>query len=324
MSLIAMLLFAAPLFSAEGPSHAVKPIELLATLGRADKIVVYDSTPAIYADGVSAPERILYSSADPKDIAELRSAIAVERPAEWFRCACIPPIEIEASWKGKRLGVISVYEDLTIGFSRWSGDARIADREILLKWFDSRGITGPRHRVEGMRAREEADRAASERWIRAMPSSVRPLWPKLMHDSQWWSWPPAAVTTSAKILKPELGREFPESKHRILALFSWFGSGAGPWSGYPAYEDVVPHLLLEYQPSELFAALRDTTLTESETEGAARFFSGYCYGYLFCPPEENKLAPLLPTEIKNSLLEHVLKGSDQDKVARARSAFEQR
>lgn len=322
----AIFVFGCPFLAADetAKTHPVRPTELLVTIGRADKIVVYDSSPAIYTDGTSAPARILYTSVNRRDISELREAIVIEPPRGWFRCACYPPIEIALSRNGKELGVISVYESLTIGFSRWSGDARIADQEKLLQWFDSRGITGPRRSIEEIQAMDKAARAASERWLNAMPSSLRPLWRRLMNNSQLWLNPPAAAPAIANVLKPELEREFPDPKKRILALLSWFGSGAGPWSGYPAYEDVPPELLLRYQPSDLLAALRDASLTESEMEGAARFFSLYCYGYSFCPPEKRKLFQLLPEDVGKSLLDHVLKGADRDKANYALRAFEQK
>jgi hypothetical protein len=303
-------------------THAVKPAELLAAIGQADKIVVSDSAPGAYVGGGSAPPRVLYSSASPRDISELREAIAIEPPKGWFRCACIPPIEIILSRSGKEFGVISVQEDLTIGFSRWSRDARSADQEKLLQWFDARGITGPRRGVEGIRAREKADRLASERWLSATPSSLRPLWPKLMEDQHWWSDPPSAVRASVNVLTPELAKEYSDVPHRIRALFAWFGSGVGPWSGFPVYEDVPAQLLLKYQPAELINALQGTTPTHSEMEGAARFFAGYTYGALFRPKEDKTLIALIPAQLKKSPLEHVLKGGDQDNIKRARSAFD--
>src|SRR6266478_924136 len=125
-------------------THAVRPAELLAVIGHADKIVVSDSMPGAIVGGGSAPPRILYSSASLRDISELRKAIIIEPPKGWFRCACIPPIEIILSRSGKELGVISVQEDLTIGFSRWSGDARSADQEKLLQIRGSRVARPPR------------------------------------------------------------------------------------------------------------------------------------------------------------------------------------
>jgi hypothetical protein len=309
------------------PTHAADPAELRAAIGRADKVVVYDSTPAINIPGIAGTNvgpRILYSSVDPKDISALRESIAVERPKSWFRFACLPYIDIVLSWKGKELGVISISEDLTIGFSHWSGDARVADQTKLVKWFEARGVSSPGQKLKEMQEQERTDRADEERWISAMPASLRPLWPKLMQDAEWWSLTTQGIANSANSLKPALAKQFPDVRERIRALFSWFGSGAGPWSGYPAYEDVAPRLLLEYQASELISAIQDAPLTESEMEGAARFFSGYCYGHAYCPPEDSTLIPLIPIEIKKSLLVHVLKSPDQDKVERARRAFGQK
>src|SRR5258706_9965806 len=158
-------------------THLVKAAELISTIREADKIVVYDSRFAIYGDEV--PSHI-YSSENPQDISELRESIAIEPPNGWFRCACIPPVDIILSRRGRQIGVISVQENLTIGFSHWSGDARIADKEKFLHWFDVRGITGPRRGIDRISAEENADRVASDRWIRAMPLNLRPLWPKVV------------------------------------------------------------------------------------------------------------------------------------------------
>jgi hypothetical protein len=71
------------------------------------------------------------------------------------------------------------------------------------------------------------------------------------------------------------------------------------------------------------SALQGTTPTDSEMEGAARFFSGYTYGALFRSKEDKTLAALIPAELKKSLLKHVLKTGDEDNIERARDAFDQ-
>ena len=66
----AMLLLTASSASAGNgeKTHAVKPAELLAAIGQADKIVVSDGTPAASVGKGNAPSKILYSSASPRDI----------------------------------------------------------------------------------------------------------------------------------------------------------------------------------------------------------------------------------------------------------------
>jgi hypothetical protein len=305
-------------------THPARPAELLVAISQADKILVSDSTPSLYRDGTSAPATALYSSTQRKDISELQDSFVFQPTSGWLRCACFPPIEITLSKGGQELGVVWVFDDLTIGFSDWSGDVRLADPDRFLRWFDHRGITGPRRGFERIRAMENADRDAANHWLDAMPPMLRPFWAEVKKDPEWWGIPPTAVENSVRVLEPQLEKEFPDAKERVIRLFSWFGSGAGPWSGFPAYEDVAAHLLLQQQQADLVAALQVGVPTDSELEGAARFFSGYCSGHLFCPPEDNKLAPLLPDELKQLLLQHVLNDGDDDKIARIQRAFGQK
>lgn len=142
--------------------HPVKPTELLVAVGQADRIQVYSGIP----------RKILYTSMKPEDIPELRRAIAVRPPNGWFRCACVPAMDIVLARGVNDLGVISVNDDLTIGFSRRSGDAKPAKPDELLRWFDARGMTGLRARVEELRSIEQNDRVADERWLKALPFGV--------------------------------------------------------------------------------------------------------------------------------------------------------
>ena len=65
------------------------------------------------------------------------------------------------------------------------------------------------------------------------------------------------------------------SAHELLIVFGWFGSGAGPWSGYPAYESVTEQLLLYYPTPLLIDALTTSTPSDAQWLGAARFFGNW-------------------------------------------------
>ena len=298
--------------------HPANPPELIAAIDHADKLVVYN-----FNFGVKEDKReILYSSMKRKDISQLKESLIIEPPTEWFRCACMPMLEIQLSQSGKEIGVISVFDELTIEFSGWSGDARVADREKLLEWFDARGITGPHRAVSAAAAREKADAIAAERWLAGMPHDLRPLWPDILKNPLWWELTTQAVNVSAKTLEPVLANEYPDVNQRIRSLFSWFGSGAGQWSGFYAWEDVPSHMLLEYSGAQLVNALQGEPLTDAETEGAVRFFVGYTHGALFRPPEDRTLINQLPDELKKILLDHLAKTGDPEKLALARKAFQ--
>ena len=94
--------------------------------------------------------------------------------------------------------------------------------------------------------------------------------------------------------------------------------GAGPWSGFPSYEEIAEKLLLEYPTPELIASAETETLTEPQLEGAARLFGGWPFGQ--SRPADSKA---LPAPLKKKLLDHSLKSTDEDKLLRARSAFGQ-
>jgi hypothetical protein len=108
----------------------------------------------------------------------------------------------------------------------------------------------------------------------------------------------------------------------LHALGGLWASGAGPWSGYPAYEDIASRMLLAYRPDELIGALDSSeNLAEAEMEGAARFFSGYTYGAAFRPREDTSLIDLLSQVLKKTLLDHVVRTGDADRISRAQRAL---
>lgn len=292
------------LCEAKPRSHPVNLAELQARIDHADQIVVDVMAHLDF--------EVVYSSADVKDLAELKAALSVEASEGEFHCLCLPAARIRLLHKKKELGAVLIYPDgLTIGWSDWSSDARILDREKWLQWFDARKIDGPRKAADEQGELEKRTRAEEARWIGAMPAGLRLVWPRVVEGM----FPGQPIDT--KELDQELAKEFPDTNRRILALMLWFGSGAGPWSGYPMYESVAEEMLLKYPTAELLVAIKDQTLTETELEGAARLFAGWDFNQR--RPEDNRL---LPADLKRSLLSHSLKSQDQDKLERAHHAFE--
>jgi hypothetical protein len=150
----------------------------------------------------------------------------------------------------------------------------------------------------------EASRA---RWVGAMPKSLRPLWERATRDE---------LSPNIKPLRAAVTQEFPDNRQRILALFTWFGSGDGPWSGFPSYETVAEELLLDFPTPDLSTAAQTEDLTEQQLEGAARLFGGWD----FSKRRPNDLKTL-PSVLKKKLLDHSLKTTDEDKRGRAKHAF---
>lgn len=132
-----------------------------------------------------------------------------------------------------------------------------------------------------------------------------------MLDYRWSIDPERAVAFAASALRPELSKQVQDVPERIRMLFNWYGSGSGPWTGFPVYEEVPGRLLLDYEPSDLVSALERAHPSKSEIEGAARFFSGRTLN----------AKATLPAQLKQVLWEHVLVSGDQNKVERARQVL---
>lgn len=160
---------------------------------------------------------------------------------------------------------------------------------------------------EDKAARRQRAEASEARWLEAMPVSIRPLWAEVPKDGS---------PSSLKPLRAAVARELPGNRQRILALFAWFGSGDGPWSGYPAYESIAEELLLDYPTSDLVAAAQTGGLTEPQLEGAARLFGGWDFSQRR-PGDLKKL----PSELSKKLLNHSVKTTNADKLSRAKHAF---
>src|SRR5262249_14711892 len=149
--------------------------------------------------------------------------------------------------------------------SLWKSDAGLVDAEAFLKWFDDRNIPGPRREYEVGLERDKEWKDHERKWTEAMPTALRPLWPAAKRS----------LDPDLTPLRKALTEQIPEKNDRILALYSWYGSGAGPWSGFPAYEDIAEKLILDYSTAELLAATDAKELSEAQTEGVARLFGGW-------------------------------------------------
>ena len=149
-----------------------------------------------------------------------------------------------------------------------------------------------------------------QKWTDAMPDSLRPLWPEMRGGP---SFDPAILASC----RDALGKEFPDTETRILALFSWNGSGTRSWTEFLSYEERAEVLLLDFSTAELVAAAERPGLTERQLEGAARLFSGS--GFSRRAGDQK----VLPAALKQALLEHVRRtaGADTEKLAWAEKAF---
>ena len=297
------LLLAMTFLLAAPPLRAsdVRPADLAQLIDKADKLVVLESP--------RQGAKVLFESADRRDLVALKSALKVERPEQLLHCMCDGTPALVLYAKGEKIGQITNHHAKLIRCSLWKSDATLGDAETLLKWFDDRKMPAPRKEYElGLKLQKEANEA-ERKWLAAIPPALKPHWAAAKRSFE----PDLAP------LRKALEAQVADKNERILALFTWYGSGKGPWSGFPAYEDIAEKLLLDYPTPELLAAIEGKELKPTQVEGVARLFGGWTFSQL--RPDDLKLLPL---KLKAQLLKHSQASDDEDKRARANRAFRQK
>jgi hypothetical protein len=256
----------------------------------------------------TAEKAVLLDASDPVSLASFRECFAiVEDPDSFGHCMCFgdPHIELYA---GDRLAAtLGYHHGLAIRWSAWKHDAVLKEPDRLLDWMSAHGVPGPRAEVEAAQRRAEESARQAERWLGAMPECLRPFWGQLGPFPE-----PALHGVSLDALRAA----YPSPAAQVRALLGWFGSGAGPWSGYPSYESVPEQLLRHYPTQLLIEALTASPPTAPQLAGAARYFAGWDF-------RRTKEADgrLLPAGLKQQLLKAAEATGIADNLERAKRGY---
>jgi len=257
-------------------------------------------------------EKTLFEISDKDAIAELVRHIEIKESG--FQCMCCGDPTMEFYRGSELVASVGLHHGQSIRWpeGNWPGDGMLTwkSRIYLFSWMDAHGVTEPKQEYEKNQRKAKEREESRKTWFRAMPSSLKPFQDKMMDPFKGMDAKDMAEMNDA------LAKQFPKQEERILALLGWFGSGMGPWSGFPAYEAVAEDLLISYETKEILDAIEGKQLTQQQIEGTARLFGGWHFSRKH--PDDSKL---LPTELKRRLLEHSLKSQDGDKRTRAQKAF---
>jgi hypothetical protein len=273
--------------------------DLYSILARAIRVVVKDSP--------MGDARTLFESTDKKDLEDLQRSLLLDTPSESFHCMCLGSPALYLYDRGGEFVELTNHHGLSVRCSLWTSDVRVRDTEKWLSWFDHRGMPAPRQEVETMHAQRETAKRDWDRWWAAMPKAIALVWSEALR-------PFGAVDVGP--LRAALERDLPDEKERILMLLEWFGSGAGPWSGFPSYETAAEELLLGYPTRSIVEAIQSSGNSPARTEGAARLFGGWSFRQQ--RPDGLKE---VPDALKRVLWNHVKTTKDTDKLSRAAGAF---
>jgi len=290
------------------PLYKIQVDKLSDEIGKADKIVVREYV----FDNRTMVEKTIFSSTDKKDIIAFQESLLIERPKllEAGTCACMGSPKIVLFQGDKELVTITNHHSSSIRTDFWETGLNIpiVDEEKWITWFDKRGINSLRKNYEEDKARAIKSKKDTERWVNAMPQPLKELWSK---DIAMFG-----IEEDVSEYRKLLNQNIPNKKERISLLLHWFGSGAGPWSGYPAYESVAEDMLLEYKIEDIVSFAQNEDLTTTQVEGVARLLGGWDFSKKYPKGLEQ-----VPKDLKKRLWEHVKTTKDDDKLGRAKRAF---
>ncbi|OGQ18240.1 MAG: hypothetical protein A2138_03095 [Deltaproteobacteria bacterium RBG_16_71_12] len=250
---------------------------------------------------------------DPDSVRQLARLLIIEPPATPFHCMCFGNQLLEFAVPWRRDVCITLHHGCSIRWQQWDSDALLADGEALLRWLADRGWSGPLQEWQADRRRADEDRLAWQAWRSAAPRALAPFLENAELASVNPEYPPEALIRAEQAHRAACADE----RTAMLQLVDWYGSGGGPWSGFPSYQSVAEALLLRYPTAALVEALGGQPLVAARAEGLARLLSSWWFGRL--RPGE---ASAVPEELRQLLLAHVVAGGDADKRARLAHALE--
>lgn len=250
---------------------------------------------------------VLLEVDEQTDVEALRITMRIiDGPGGHCMCFGGPTLEM-LSANRSRLALLSIHHGLGIRWNQWKDDARLIDGRLLLTWLGKRGVLEPLRDFEAQEARQRQSQHDRERWLAAMPSALVPVWSGALGQFG---------DVDVVPLRAALERGIPDESARILVLLQWFGTGAGPWSGFPSYEQAAEELLLGYSTARIIKAVESTQLNPAQLEGTARLFAGWSFS-----KQRPQGLRELPDTLRKVLWHHVKDAQDDDKRDRATRAL---
>lgn len=243
----------------------------------------------------------------PRVVSEFRDPRQLEELAHWLsihpvdssnaaHCMCLGNVYLQFEPLGEK---ISLHHGKSIRWRRWRWDAPLVDGWGLARYLDQLGYPGLLDEMRQNQDLRHQQVRSSQRWLAACPDCL----------VQFALDP--FPTRPLEELMSRLRRFFPHPLRQALRLFAWFGSGAGPWSGYPSYESIAEELLAALPDSVLIQATAAANQPD-QLRGAARFWAGR---------NQRNRTHRLPSELRQRLLRVSLSDTLADNRQRGHDAF---
>jgi hypothetical protein len=258
---------------------------------------------------------VLLEVSDAHDLEALQQLTAIDETKVGFHCLCYGDLALVLKSTGSAdLLVLGIHHGESIRWDGWNSDADLARGRDLLEWLAARGVEEPlRQYLENERRGREAV-ASFYSWLAATPEPLQYLIPQIDDLRQSGDLLDAESEQEAEA---RLNLWYPSGTERTEVLLRWFGSGSGRINGYPTYE-AIPTQFLHHAPlTDLIAAIERGD--SDVVAGGVRLLAGRN----FHQDREDELLALPPV-LRGTLLASALQSGDEDKIERARQAFEVR
>lgn len=262
--------------------------------------LIADATRVAIREPTTGRKKPLFETSDTAELASLRDALRIH-DGGIGHCMCFGSLALEFRRGPRPLGMVTVHHGKSLRCQPFFDNAALAEPEKLLDWLSARGLTGLREEYDENRRLSAEHQLEVQRWLDGMPTALEPLWPS-MRD------PFARQCRDVADVLEVLEDEYPDPVLRARALMEWLGHGAGPWSGFPSYEEVPEWCLLQLPLEVLVEAAAREPRSKELLEGAVRLFAGWDFGQ-----ERGPELARLPADLKRALLEHARRSKDRDK-----------
>lgn len=215
---------------------------------------------------------MVFQTDDPIDLSSFGQAFEIE-PSEPFHCMCTGDLLIDLCARGDQCARLTLHHGESIRWDGWNSDARLRDGRRAVEWLADHGVVKPLRDYEAEGSRRIAAAEAKLRWRLAMPPCLRAFLPGVMSDFFSLQATKEEMVDMNRALQSAYG----SSEGVVINLLGWFGQGEGPWSGFPAYEEMAEKLVLRHPTTVILRALSAGELTTDQLEGAARLFSSFTF-----------------------------------------------
>jgi hypothetical protein len=200
---------------------------------------------------------------------DFQQALIDPEPFITTRCMCGGSMIINFYKNNDRMSWISNIHGKSIRTSLGDSDIKIKNIPKWSKWFENHGIDTIKNEIEESRIASNKNSQDKERWVSAMPSGFLKFWEQAVDYNMG--------TENIPVLAARIQELLPQKNKQILALLKLYGSGDGPWSGYPSYEGAIGELLIKYNMKEIQRAIDSTTLDKAQLEGFSRLICSYSF-----------------------------------------------